>query len=150
MEPYPKIKEFCARFKDLPENVFTVRFPDPFLVISMVIRSGETSVLYKNHEKKSKDETLKGSVDEEAGRILIIVVPLKKKGVGPGGPITVGRGQDNDIVIPHPSVSRCHAVFKEDLAAGVYSVTDLGSSYGTAIESGMLEPNQPSPVKDGA
>jgi hypothetical protein len=45
--------------------------------------------------------------------------------------VSLGRGEDNDVVIPHPSVSRAHArLMRRD---GVYELTDLNSTNGTYI-----------------
>jgi hypothetical protein len=47
--------------------------------------------------------------------------------------ISVGRGEDNDVVIPHPSVSRAHArLMRRD---GVYELTDLGSTNGSFVNN---------------
>jgi len=47
--------------------------------------------------------------------------------------ISVGRGEDNDVVIPHPSVSRAHArLMRRD---GAYELTDLGSTNGSFVNN---------------
>ena len=46
--------------------------------------------------------------------------------------VTVGRGEDNDIVIPHASVSRAHArLMKRN---GTYNLMDLNSTNGTFVD----------------
>lgn len=47
-----------------------------------------------------------------------------------GQVLTVGRRDDNDIVIDDPSVSACHARFSMEDEGGLF-VVDLGSSNGT-------------------
>jgi pSer/pThr/pTyr-binding forkhead associated (FHA) protein len=45
--------------------------------------------------------------------------------------VSLGRGEDNDVVIPHPSVSRAHArLMRRD---GNYELTDLNSTNGTYV-----------------
>ena len=44
-------------------------------------------------------------------------------------PVTFGRGEDNDIVIPDPAVSRLHAELRQE--ADGYVLADLGSANGT-------------------
>lgn len=51
--------------------------------------------------------------------------------------ITLGRGEDNDLVIPHPSVSRAHALIRQ--RAGVYEVSDLGSTNGTFVNNQRVD-----------
>jgi pSer/pThr/pTyr-binding forkhead associated (FHA) protein len=48
---------------------------------------------------------------------------------------TIGRSQQNDIVIEEPSVSRRHAELRE-LGGGWYKLVDLGSTHGTHVERG--------------
>lgn len=45
----------------------------------------------------------------------------------------IGRGEANDAVINHPSVSRVHAVL-DDLGDGQFLLTDMNSTYGTGID----------------
>ena len=45
--------------------------------------------------------------------------------------VSLGRGEDNDIVIPHPSVSRSHArLVRRD---GSFELTDLNSTNGSYV-----------------
>jgi hypothetical protein len=46
---------------------------------------------------------------------------------------SIGRGEDNDIVIPHPSISRAHArLARRD---GVFELTDLNSTNGSYVNN---------------
>jgi len=51
--------------------------------------------------------------------------------------ITVGRGEDNDIVIPHASVSRNHARLIR--RGGAFELTDLNSTNGSYINNQMIQ-----------
>ena len=46
--------------------------------------------------------------------------------------LSLGRGEENDIVIPHPSVSRAHARLLR--RNGVYELMDLNSTNGTFVD----------------
>ena len=46
-------------------------------------------------------------------------------------PVTFGRGEDNDIVIPDPAVSRVHAELRQE--ADGFVVSDRGSANGTRV-----------------
>jgi len=51
--------------------------------------------------------------------------------------ISVGRGEENDVVIPHPSVSRNHArLMKRD---GAYELTDFGSTNGSYVNNQQVQ-----------
>ena len=54
--------------------------------------------------------------------------------------VLVGRASNNDLVIPHDSVSRTHCCI--DYRKGIFYVTDLGSSNGTFIDGEKLNPNE--------
>ncbi|MFM8319413.1 MAG: FHA domain-containing protein, partial [Chloroflexota bacterium] len=54
---------------------------------------------------------------------------------------TLGRGEENDIQIDRPGVSRRHAMLENDGAQ--YLVSDLNSTNGTFIETTRLVPNSP-------
>jgi hypothetical protein len=68
------------------------------------------------------------------------VLPLQKRsGVGDVDEITVGRSDDNDVVLHEGSVSKYHAHFDahED---GSVALVDGGSKNGTRINGQLLEP----------
>lgn len=50
----------------------------------------------------------------------------------PFGEVTIGRGEDNDLVIPDSSLSRVHATVRVDDAS--IEITDQGSSNGVVID----------------
>jgi predicted component of type VI protein secretion system len=55
--------------------------------------------------------------------------------------MSIGRGEDNDLVVGYAAVSRYHAQVTSD--QGYYYVTDLNSGNGTYLDSDRLAPNQP-------
>ncbi|WP_296405054.1 FHA domain-containing protein [Psychrobacter sp.] len=55
--------------------------------------------------------------------------------------LTVGRGQDNDVVLGSKQVSRQHAELK--VVGNELQIQDLGSSNGTLVNEVKLEPHQP-------
>jgi hypothetical protein len=78
------------------------------------------------------------------------VVPVVPKGADvsappPGKPLYLGRGTENDVVVPTPSVSRRHASFS--FADGKWSLTDLGSSNGTRADGRSLDKGTPVHVR---
>ena len=64
-------------------------------------------------------------------------------------PLTIGRLPENGLVLPAPSVSRHHAEVRLEGDGHVATVTDLGSSGGTAVAGATLLPDQPFKLEDG-
>jgi DNA-binding NtrC family response regulator len=62
------------------------------------------------------------------------------------GEVTIGRSQQADIRVEHPSVSRLHAVLRLD---NRITVEDQGSANGTSIGGRRLTPHQPAEVAAG-
>jgi FHA domain len=59
-----------------------------------------------------------------------------KRFVIDGAPVRFGRGEDNDIVIADPSVSRVHAELRQE--ADGYVIVDRGSSNGTWVNGAAI------------
>jgi hypothetical protein len=69
-------------------------------------------------------------------------VPLR------GTKITIGRGADNDLVLNVTELSRHHAELRFD--GHTWVLVDLGSTNGTAVDGGPLQPHQPMPLRPGS
>jgi hypothetical protein len=70
------------------------------------------------------------------------VLPLQKHaGVGDGDHISVGRSDDNDVVLREPSVSKHHAHFDTYEDGGV-AVTDDDSKNGTRVNGQSIDPGK--------
>jgi hypothetical protein len=81
--------------------------------------------------------TLERSGGTAAGDPLPVVLPV----------VTVGRSRGCDLVVDDDSVSDRHA--RLEYADGVWSVTDLGSTNGTALDDRRLEPGVAVPLPHG-
>lgn len=60
--------------------------------------------------------------------------------------ITVGRTDNNDIVVPDPSVSRFQGYFQLNPRTGGWTFTDTGSTNGTFLSGKRLAPSRPEPL----
>jgi Protein of unknown function (DUF3662)/FHA domain len=91
----------------------------------------------------AKDQGTSAISPEEAQRHGLareVVEVVTKDGSFPlegRGPWTVGRSQENDIVIPDPNVSRQHARLSR--ADNGYVVEDLGSTNGTLLDGAPID-----------
>jgi pSer/pThr/pTyr-binding forkhead associated (FHA) protein len=59
----------------------------------------------------------------------------------------IGRSQECNLTINHPTISRKHA--RVHLEDGAYYITDLGSVHGTRVAGQPLQPKQPTRLFDG-
>jgi hypothetical protein len=64
------------------------------------------------------------------------------------GTATIGRTDDNDIVLDSEGVSQCHAMLMAQ-SSGVLLV-DLGSAFGTFVDAVAAPPDEPVRLADGA
>ena len=62
--------------------------------------------------------------------------------------LSVGRASNNDLVIRSQMVSKFHATFS--VRDGQWELTDQGSSNGTFVDKGRLEPKRPVEVGNGS
>ena len=76
------------------------------------------------------------------------VFPLTKKMGAPfADMITVGRTQNNDIVLKDITVSRFHAFFRQ--RGDVWTVCDAGSKNGTFLKDMQLKPRREQTIMSG-
>ncbi|MHC4597579.1 MAG: FHA domain-containing protein [Planctomycetota bacterium] len=89
----------------------------------------------KSAYKKTAD--LDQVIDRKAKSIFVAQV-LKGGRNAFHNMITVGRTPNNDIVVPHPCVSKFHAFFREEAPGEGLNLWDAGSSYGTKVDGKRL------------
>lgn len=67
----------------------------------------------------------------------------------PGGMLRIGRHQDNDIVLPDPSISRFHATVRWDPELERPLLYDNGSQNGTLVDGKEIR-GQAAPIRHGS
>ncbi len=105
--------------------------PDPVLLV-VGYEFGTESV--------SGERTLRAgdmSSGEIRGLNAAYVLPVKKVRSLGTDRILVGRGRENDVVLPFKSVSRLHAFFRLG-ADGLWTVEDAGSAFGTFVRGARI------------
>jgi pSer/pThr/pTyr-binding forkhead associated (FHA) protein len=97
-------------------------------------------------EAESAMTTLGGAHTDQPMHGEPLVLPLIKgikQGNAFGLGVTVGRTENNDIVLSHTSVSRFHGYFLQDTKTLQWKLVDAESKNGTWIEGVKLSPNRP-------
>ncbi len=151
MDPHLSLAEFKVKYGILTQDDFLAKFRAPFLVIEF----GAIETLPGQGAKDAEAVPLRERThwDEGGGaaELQAIVVPMVKSDRNEKGDrITLGRSEDNDVVVPHHSVSKSHAYFLEDPDTGSFTLGEAGSSYGTTVEGNLVEKGQPHPLADRA
>lgn len=78
-----------------------------------------------------------------------LVLELRKR--TPGGlEVTLGRSPDNDVVIEDATVSRTHALFRQEPHTGMWHVVDAESHNGTFLAGVLIVPGRPTPLFERA
>jgi hypothetical protein len=107
------------------------------------------------HVSASKGQTLDLTQTGPAGNLLFggepVVMPLRK-GTSTTNAfvmgVTVGRTDNNDLVLNDPSVSRFHAYFMREARKNVWTLVDAESKNGTWAGPLKLEPNGSAVLQD--
>ena len=105
--------------------------------------SGQTRIFRTEETGVAQDQGTSAISVEEARRqglareVVELVLDERTYPLEGHGPWTVGRSQDNDIVVPDPNVSRRHARLSR--ADNGFIVEDLGSTNGTLLDGAPID-----------
>jgi len=96
-----------------------------------------------------RDETTRQLQTSDVARVVLRIVtatevlerPLPEK-----GEIVLGRGDDADVLVPDPTVSRRHAILR---VGPPLSIEDLGAKHGTRVGSRRLERGESTRIELG-
>ena len=143
-----KIDEFVEAVQDHDRGGFVTHYPHPFLLLFLEAEESRGEWSFKTTTISSKKINMARMLDEnglaltkDSDRYRIFGV-VKSAGNPWQERISIGRARNNDIVLPHKSVSKLHAHFVQD-PKGLH-LADAGSRNGTRINdrkisSGKLE-----------
>ncbi|MHC5036043.1 MAG: FHA domain-containing protein [Planctomycetota bacterium] len=150
MEFHQRLDKFHQKYGGLDKESFEAIFPDPILAIGLsgipVIPDDFDTYA---ESREAVDATLKVTA-RKTGISLILAVPLVKSDRNQDmDRITLGRAPENDLVVPHPTVSKSHVYFVKDPESGAYFIFEAGSSAGTHVNGKPLKKGPGVPVKTG-
>ncbi|MHC4777992.1 MAG: FHA domain-containing protein [Planctomycetota bacterium] len=149
MEFHKTLEDFKAEVGGMVRDAFIRKHTVAFLVIDTGgVREATREFLTFVATSTEKRPTQR--IRRTGGPSEILVAPLTKSDRNVfHNMITLGRAATNDVVVPHPSVSKFHAFFRKDPETGLPTVWDAGSKYGTKIKGGLLSQGQGAPLKSG-
>jgi len=132
------LQSFADFHRGLDRPEFQARFPHPFLVIR---------VLLQGDRNKTESTTAPLSADDPGlSNAPLEILPVKsQRGLAA---VDLGRARDNDLVLRSGFISARHARFDQE--NGTWSVTDLGSKNGTAVQFKVLKADAPQAIESGA
>ena len=105
--------------------------------------SGQTRIFRTEETAGARDQGTSAISAEEAQKhglareVIELVLNDRTYPLEGHGPWTVGRSQENDIVVPDPNVSRRHARLSR--ADNGFIVEDLGSTNGTLLDGAPID-----------
>jgi hypothetical protein len=141
-----RFKEFLGRIKGLDEAGYLATYNFPIL-LSEGQGSASASGKLGGDEPTKKIGTVQELVSFTNESEDAWVLPLRRKETSSHGTIvTVGRGEDCDIRLSHPLVSKRHAYFTQD--AEGWFLNDAASTNCTFCDGDRLEPHKPHRLAD--
>ncbi len=150
MSTHTLVADFITQYAPVQKERFEHRFTDPILVVEFekVPQSErDFKTLSDNGEGAKPTEWENGPERIPEGSIAVPLVKSDRNTFH--HMITLGRASNNDVVVPHKSVSKFHAFFKKDLRTGGVTISDAGSTFGTSVNRRPLQQGENRPLNSG-
>ncbi|RMG07317.1 MAG: FHA domain-containing protein [Planctomycetota bacterium] len=136
----PTLADFVRGHGRMTREEFLAAVEVPALVLNQATQGESTPSLVMT--RTSTD-------GEEEARELHVAFLRKRPGSNSFSMmITLGRADNNDIVVKHTLISKFHAYFRT--LGGSYTLVDAGSLNGTWIDGKRCAPERSYPLKSGA
>jgi hypothetical protein len=132
------LDEYIGALKRMGETKFREAHGSPVLIVTKQAgalgdrtgRPGETTTVAVITEARQQGLAL-----------LNRVFPLTKPAGSPPGPVSLGRTEDNDVVVDEDSISKRHCLFLFD--GDEVRIADSGSTNGTSLNGMRLSVDAP-------
>lgn len=149
-----KLEEYLYLARGMGRDEFVSNHSYPFLLLILEAPDTneewtfKTSTISSQHIAFARDLGLQGlTLSADASRYRVF--PVRKSKDSPWSErISVGRARNNDITIPHKSVSKLHAHLSFD-AEGQLLVVDAKSRNGVRINDKKINPGEPHTLTSG-
>lgn len=132
--------EFVKLHREDSREGFLERVTETHVLLQQNLNRSSGFQTLAGGQTPDKSDTDSPCPDSGFSQPLMVVIPLRKR---PGANtfssmITVGRANNNDIVIRNPAVSKFHAYFRETTEG--WLLTDADSTNGTHVDDTLVEP----------
>ena len=139
------VQEYVDAARKMEREAFCQHIGVPVLVAvtpetGPTLQSNPTKI--KTVEEIEADHYRKQNLDPTA-----VVLEIRPTQEDAQGRVSLGRSEDNDLVLNDDTVSSHHAIFTSE--DGQTAVEDQRSTNGSLINSGLLPPGWPIGLKDG-
>ena len=135
-----RLQALASELSENGERAFKKKYPGPFL---LVVYTPSTNPGLSEHTVWTRHGQ-RAAMNQPAPSKAIPLLEAQK----PRKKVTVGRADQNDIVIHGSGVSKTHAAFLpgED---GSFRLMDMGSANGTAVNGSFIDENRPVKLTTG-
>ena len=144
-----ELSALAAHMGGISREDFLARFREPFLVVEMS-ETGDTRDFRTLSTADDTRKTQPGAkvVDGPDVRTCVYVIRKSERNAFQAM-VTLGRANNNDIVVEHPCVSKFHGVFKRNPSEKRDAFVDVGSTNGTYFRGTSLGQNTAVPLSSG-
>lgn len=142
------VQTFLDEFCEIGEKNFIEKHNHPILLYPDNDETGRLSTYHTRMAIRDPQQKLDARSTEIAR--FRILLPNTPPGQAFPAKMLLGRTQDRDFTINHPTISKRHAYFLLDEKKGSYKLGDAGSTNGTSINGRSVEAGDPVFVRDGS
>lgn len=142
-----RFKDFLSSVKGIDEAGFLKKYPFPLLLSEGQGASGASGKIVGGDAPTRRVGTVEELAAYQANESDDAwVVPIRRKEGSKLSIVTVGRGEECDVRLAHPLISKKHAYFTE--GADGWTLSDAESTNCTFADGDKLEPHKPRRLDD--
>lgn len=145
MDAVPWI-EFARAHAPLSRDEFTAVVSAPHLLIPWLPISEESEDPFFT-EQLTRDQV--SGLRRAGNDLLVVSVRKRQQGNAFSSMITLGRAVNNDLVLPHPGISKFHAYFRQG-PNGEWLLRDANSLNGTRVDGVRLPGDRDQVLRPGS
>lgn len=138
---HDRTSELVALARRVDEKSFAKRSPGIFLVVSLDLGERISSA-----PRTTVRMARPGDQPPRVPRGFVVIDVVRRESSPFADMVSVGRTDANDIVLPHPTVSKLHATFSKT-GEEAWMLTDQDSTNGTWIAGQRLVAHEPRPLR---